>query len=134
MSQAITWQCRKDPYRLTRGLKRWLVLLLMLAFSTAGHAHMPVGDHAASTTSLSPEVASVGQGMAVEPDCGSDADETHGQTCCTGSVCSFCVPPISARATRMATAAEVVVRLPDEVHPGRAPSPGLRPPSLSANV
>jgi hypothetical protein len=133
MSQATTWQCRKDPYRLTRGLKHWLLLLLVLAFSTSGHAHIPVGDHAASTTSLSFEVASVGQGMAVEPDCGSDADETHGQTCCTGSVCSFCVPPISARATRMATITEVVESLPDKVHPGRASSPGLRPPRGSAN-
>ena len=133
MSQAITWQCRKDPYRLTRGLKHWLALLLVLAFSTPGLAHVSMGDHAASATSFSHEVASSGQDVAAEPDCGSHGDESHGRTCCTGSVCSFFVPPVSAGGTSMATVAEVVARLPDEVHPGRAPSPGLRPPSLSAN-
>ncbi|MDT8320644.1 MAG: hypothetical protein RQ826_08970 [Xanthomonadales bacterium] len=134
MSQAITWQCRKDPYRLTRVLKRSLVLLLVLAFSMSGLAHVPMGDHAASATSLSHEVASVGQDVTAEPDCGSHGDESHGRTCCTGSVCSFFVPPISAGGTSTATVAEVVARLSDEVHPGRAPSPGLRPPSLFANV
>lgn len=134
MSQAMTWQCRKDPYRLTRGLKGWLVLLLVLAFSTSGLAHVPMGDHAASAPSLSLEVTSVGQDLTAEPDCGSHGDEAYGRTCCTGSVCSVCLLPISAGGTSMATVAEVVARLPDEVHPGRAPSPGLRPPSLSANV
>jgi len=133
MSQAITWQRRKDPYRLTRGVKHWLALLLVLAFSTSGLAHVPMGDHAASATSLSLEVASIGQDVTAEPDCGSDTDEAHDLTCCT-SVCSFCVPLISAGATTMATVAEAVTPLPDEVHSGRAPSPGLHPPSLSANV
>ena len=133
MSQAITWQRRKDPYRLTRGVKHWLALLLVLAFSTSGLAHVSMGDHAASATSFSHEVASSGQDVAAEPDCGSRGDESHGRTCCTGSVCSFFVPPVSAGGTSMATVAEVVARLPDEVHPGRAPSPGLRPPSLCAN-
>ncbi|WP_156332729.1 MULTISPECIES: hypothetical protein [unclassified Chelatococcus] len=133
MSQAITWQRRKDPYRLTRGLKHWLALLLVLAFSTSGLAHVSMGDHAASATSLSLDVASIDQAVTAEPDCGGDAHEAHGPTCCTGSVCSYFVPPVSAGGTSMATVAEVVARLPDEVHPGRAPSPGLRPPSLSAN-
>ena len=133
MSQAMTWQHRMDPYRLMRGLKHCLVLLLVLVFSTSGLAHVSMGDHAASATSFSHEVASIGQDVAAEPDCSNHGDDSHGRTCCTGSVCSFFVPPVSAGGTSMATVAEVVARLPDEVHPGRAPSPGLRPPSLSAN-
>ena len=126
--------CRKDPYRLTRVLKRWLVLLLVLAFSTSGLAHVPMGDHAASATPPSLEVASIGQAVIAEQDCGGNAHEAHGPTCCTGSVCSYFIPPVSAGGTSMATVAETVAPLPVEVHPGRAPSPGLRPPSLSANV
>lgn len=133
MSQAMTWQCSKDPYRLTRALKRWLVLLV-LAFSTSGLAHVPMGDHATSATSPSLEVASVDQDVTAEPDRGGDAHEANGPTCCTGNVCSYFVPPVSAGGTRMATVAETVAPLPVEVHSGRAPSPGLRPPSLVANV
>ena len=125
MSQAITWQCRKDPYRLTRGLKHWLALLLVLAFSTPGLAHVSMGDHAASATSLSLDVASIDQAVTAEPDCG-HGDESHGRTCCTGSVCSYFVPPVSAGGTSMAMVVEVVARLTDEVHPGRAPLPACR--------
>jgi hypothetical protein len=85
MSQAITWQCRKDPYRLTRVLRRWLVLLLVLAFSTSGLAHVPMGDHATSATPPSLEVASIGQAVTAEQDCGGDAHEAQGPTCCNGS-------------------------------------------------
>ena len=134
MSQASTWQRRKDPRLATWGVRRWLVLLLVLAFSTSGLVHVPMDDHAASAASLSLEIASLGQDVTAEPDCAGDADEAHGATCCTASVCSFCVPLISSATITMATVAEVVASLPDEVHLGRAPSPGFRPPSLSANV
>lgn len=134
MSQASIWQRRKDPRLSTWSLRRWLVLLLVLAFSTSGLVHVPMGDHSASAASLSHEIASVGEDVTAEPDCAGDADEAHGATCCTASVCSFCVPLISSAATTMAKVAEVVASLPDEIHPGHAPSPGFRPPSLSANV
>lgn len=134
MSQANTWQCRKGPCRATRGLKRWLVLLLVLAFSTTSHAYVPMGDHAAPATSLSIEIASIGQDVTAEPDCGSRGDEAQGSTCCTGSVCSYFLTPVSAGGSSTETVTEVVARFSDDVHPGRAPSPGLHPPSLSANV
>ena len=134
MSQAITLQCRKGPCCATRSLKRWLLLLLVLAFSTTGHAYVPMGDHAASATSLSLEIESIGQDVTAKPDCGSHGDEAEGPTCCTGSVCSYFLPPVSAGGSRIATVTEVVARFSYDVHPGRAPSPGLHTPSLSANV
>lgn len=127
-----TWQRRKDPRRATWGLRRWLVLLLVLAISTSGLVHVQMGDHAASAASLSHEIAS--QGATAEPHCAGDADEAHGAPCCNASGCSFCVPLTSSAAITRATVAEVVAALPDEVFLGRSPSPGFRPPALSVNV
>ena len=76
----------------------------------------------------------MGEDVTEEPDCAGVADEAHGATCCAASVCSFSVLLISSAATTMAKVAEVVASLPDEILHGRALSPGLRPPSLSANV
>lgn len=117
----------------TSGLWRCLVLLLVLALSTPGVVHAAMGDHAASAASLS-HIASVDQGATGEPHCAGDSDETHGAACCTASVCSFCVPLTSSTLLIKAVAAEVVAALLDDVHIGRAPSPGFRPPSLSTNV
>lgn len=134
MQQVETLQRKKVPSLRTSGLKRWLVLLLVVAFSTSGLAHVPMSDHAASAASLSHEVASVIHGATGEPHCAGDDDEARGTTCCIASVCSFCVLPISSAAITRTTVAEVLAALPDEVHLGHTPSPGFRPPSLSANV
>lgn len=93
-----------------------------------------MGDHAVSAASLTHEIASVDREATGEPHCAGDSDETHGAACCTASVCLFCVPLTSSTMQITAVAAEVVAALLDDVHLGRAPSPGLRPPSLSANV
>ena len=134
MLQASTWQRRKDPHLLTWNLRRWLVLLLILAFSTSGLAHVVMGDHSASAASLSHEIAAVGHASSGEQPCAGDADEAHGATCCIASLCSFCVPLPSSAAMTRTTVAEVVAALPDEVHHGLATSPGFRPPSLSTSV
>lgn len=134
MLQASTWHRRKDPRLATWGLRRCLVLLLVLAISTSGSVHVPMGDHVASAASLSHEIASVSQGATGEPHCPGDADEGHGATCCITSVCSFCVPLTSSASITRTTVAEVVAALPDGVHLGHAPSPDFRPPNLSANV
>jgi hypothetical protein len=135
MVQASTWQCKKDLRLETWSLRRWLVLLLILAFSTSGLAHAPVGDDVASAASLSHEIASVGLASTGEQPCAGDADEPHRATCCMASLCSFCVPlPSSSAAMTRTMVAEVVPALPDEIHHGLATSPGFRPPSLSTNV
>ena len=134
MLQASTWPYRKDSRLLTWNLRRWLVLLLIFAISTSGLVHVPMGNHSASAASLSHEIASVGQDGTTEPNCAGDPDEAHSATCCTASVCSFCVPLTSSTILMRAAAAEVVAALLDDVHLGRAPSPGFRPPSLSTNV
>lgn len=132
MFHVSTWQRRKDPRLATRGLRRWLVLLLVLAISTSGLVHVQMGDHAASAASLSHQIAS--QGATAEPHCAGDADEAHGAPCCDASGCPLCVPLTSSAAIAKATIAEVVAALPDEVFLGRSPSPGFRPPALSVNV
>lgn len=134
MLQARTWQRRKNPRLATWYLRRWLVLLLVLAFSTSGLAHGPTGDHSASAASPSHETASVGEDVTAEPDCAGDVDEAHGATCCTASVCSFGVPLISSAAITRAAVTELLPARTDEFLLGRAPSPGFRPPSLSANA
>lgn len=70
----------------------------------------------------------------VKKPCSNNAGEAHGTVCCNASVCSFCAPLILSAALVRATVTDVVAVLPDEVHPGLAPSPGFRPPSFSANV
>lgn len=134
MSQANTWQRRKDPRLATWSLKRWLVLLLVLAISTSGLVHVQIGDHAASAASLSHEIASVGHETTGQPHCAGDEDEANGANCCISSVCSFYIPLTSSTATTRLMVSEVVAALPDEFHLGCAPSPGFRPPNLSANV
>lgn len=134
MSQASTWQRRRDSRLATWGVRRWLVLLLVLAFSTSSLVHVPMGAHAASAALASLEIASLGHEATGEQRCAGDADEAHGATCCIANVCSYYVPLILSVAITRVTVAEVVAALPDEVHLGRAPSPGFRPPSLFANV
>ena len=68
------------------------------------------------------------------PHCAGDSDETQGTSCCTASVCSFCVTLTSSTILNKAVTAEVVDAMLEDVHLGRAPLPGLRPPSLSVNV
>ena len=131
MSQASAWQRRRDPRLSTWSLRRWLVLLLVLAFSLSGLVHLPMGDHTASAASLSHDIASEDENATAEPDCGGDADDA---TCCIASVCSFCVPVTSSAAIIRTTVVDIVATLPDEVLFGRAPSPRFRPPSLSANA
>jgi hypothetical protein len=106
----------------------------MLVFLTTIFSHVSADDHAASASSLSFEIASVEQVSTVAQPCADDVDEAHGTICCNASVCFFCVPLISSTAIARATVTDVVAVLPDEVHPGLAPSPGFRPPSPSANV
>ncbi len=134
VQQVETWRRRKAPSLRTSGLKRWLVLLLVLAISTSGLVHVQIGDHAASAASLSHEIAAVGHETTGEPHCAGDADEANGANCCISSVCSFCIPLTTFTATTRTMISEVVAALPDEAHLGCAPSPGFRPPSLSANV
>lgn len=134
MLQASTRQRKKDPRLLTWNLRRWFVLLLILAFSTSGLAHVVMGDHSASSASLSHEIGAVGQASSGEQPCAGDADEAHGTTCCIASFCSFCVPLPSSAAMTQTPVAEVVAALPDEVHHGLTTPPGFRPPSLSASV
>lgn len=131
MSQASTWQRRKGPRLSTWSLRRWLVLLLVLAFSASGLVHIPMGDHSASAASLAHEIASAGEDVTAEPNCAGDADDA---TCCIASVCSFCVPMTASATIARAMVAGIVAALPDEVLFGRAPSPRFRPPSLSANA
>ncbi len=133
MSQTHTWLCRKGPF-VTWSLRRCLVLLLVLAVSTAGLFHLPMGEHMASATSFSHDVASVDQLAADESHCDSDAAADHDGTCCTASTCSFCVPLMSSALITRAAIAHLIARLPDEAHVGRASPPDLRPPKLSANI
>lgn len=133
MLKASTRQRKKDPRLLTWNLRRWFVLLLILAFSTSGLAHVVMGDHSASSASLSHEIGVVGHAPSGEQPCAGDADEADGATCCIASFCSFCIPLPSSAAMTHTTFAEVVAALPDEVHHGLTTPPGFRPPSLSAS-
>jgi hypothetical protein len=133
MVHASTLHCKKYPRLETWSLRRWLVLLLILAFSTSGLVHAPRGGDVASAESLSHEFASVGLVSGEQP-CAGDADEAHSATCCMASICSFCFPLPSSAAMSRTTVAEVVPALPDELHHGLATSPGFRPPSLFTNV
>lgn len=127
MVQASTWQRGKAPRLVRRGLKCWIVLLLVIVFSASGFAHVPGGENAAA---LSHGIASAGEVATGEACCTDDADAA----CCSASVCSVCVPLTSSAGISRSTVAEVVAALPDELRLGRAPSPGFRPPRLSANV
>jgi len=134
MSQASTWQRRKGQRLTAWSLRRWLILLLMVAFSTSGLDHFATDDHSASAAWLSSETASVEHASTGEQSCAGEPDEDHGATCCTANLCSFCAPlPSSAAMTRTAVT-ERFSTLPDELHHGLATSPGLRPPSLLTDI
>ena len=134
MPQAPTWQRKKGPRLSTWSLRRWLVLLLVLAFSASGLVHPPIGDQSASATSLSHEIASMDEDGGAEPNCAGDADQFHGASCCAASVCSFGLPVTSSASIARAMVAGLGATPSDEVLRGRAPLPSFRPPSLFANV
>lgn len=108
------------------------MLLLVLAFLLSGLVHAEIGNHSAA--SLSHEVVSAGDEAIGDEPCSGNVDEANGTACCIASFCAFCVPLISSSTTARAPVTELVTALSDEGQVGRAPSPGLRPPSLSTNV
>lgn len=134
MPQAPTWQRSKGPRLSTWSLRRWLILLLVLAFSASGLVHSPMGGESASAASLSHEITSMDEYGAAEPNCVGDADQFHGASCCAASVCSFGLPVTSSASIARAMVAGLGATPSDEVLLGRAPSPRFRPPSLSANA
>jgi len=116
------------------GLTAWPYVSAYARFLTSSLSQVSADDHAASAASLSVEIGFVEHASTIAKLCADDANEAHGTFCCNASVCSFCVPLIGSAAIARATAGEGVALLPDEVHPGLAPSPGFRPPSPSTNI
>ena len=134
VQQVEPWQRRQAPSLWTSGLRRWLVLLLVLAFSTSGLVHVPMGDHVGSEASLSHELASVSQDASGEPCCPEHTSEPHGTTCCMSSSCSPGVLLGSSAAVPALWDAESAEAQSDEVYHSHAPSPRFRPPKLSVNT
>jgi hypothetical protein len=110
------------------------VLLLVLALSTSGLVHAPMGDHAASAASHTHEIASVSQDAGDEPCCPEHNGQPHGATCSMASGCSFCVPLLKALAIMAPLDTEKLEPRSEVVHLSRAPTTQFRPPKLSLNA
>ena len=124
----------KGPSLRTACLRRCLVLLLALTFSTSGLVHIPMGDHVAFAASVSHEIASASQGASGEPCCPEHTGQPHSTTCGMVNGCSFCAPLLSSPALMAPLYSEFTKMPSDEVHLGRVPSSQFRPPKLSANI
>jgi hypothetical protein len=134
MRQACAWQRRKDPRLGTSDLKRWFVILLVLAFATTGLGHDLVGEHATSAASHLHDIASASQDASGDPLCPEHTGQPHGAACCMASGCSLCVSLASPSVLVVSPDTEPAKAQLDVVHLSRTPSPDLRPPKLSVNV
>lgn len=134
MQEVDTRQRGKAPSLRTSGLWRFLVLLLVLAFSTSGLVHAQMGDHAASAASHTHEIASVSQDAGGEPCCPEHNGQPHGTTCSMANGCSFCVPLLKALALMAPLDTEKFEPRSEDVHLSRTPTTQFRPPKLFANV
>jgi hypothetical protein len=122
------------PSLRTSGLWRCLLLLLVLAISTPGLAHVQMGEHAASAASFSHEIPSVSPDADREPCCPEHDGQLHSTACSMAGGCSFCVPLLPAVTLITPLDTESLAIQSEDVHLSRAPTTQFRPPKLSLNA
>jgi hypothetical protein len=118
------------------GVRRWLVLLIVLAFTASGLTHIAGGSHFPdeAATALSNEFSFTGNSADGEPCCPEHTGQPHASTCSIASGCSLCAPVVGLAATTPQSEARTKLVRPVDAHIGRAPSPQFRPPKLSLNA
>jgi hypothetical protein len=114
-------------------LRRWLVLLLVLAVAVSGLLHLAGGGHAGLAAAHSHDLASVSQDGSGEPCCHEHDGQSHATVCSMANGCALCVPVVSAALLARSDADPAEIRL-KAVHSGRVLSPQFRPPKLFANA
>lgn len=127
-------QRRYSPRHATSGLRRWLVLLLVLVFAASGLVHVVGNDHVAHAATHSHELAATSDDAGGGPCCPDHDRQSQGtKDCSVTSACSLCAPVGSSAVLALRNAEPVEIR-PEAVHLGRAPPPQLRPPKLIPNA
>ena len=127
-------QRRDQPRYATRGLRRALVLVLVLVFSASGFTYVSGNHHTSHPATHSHELAAISGDVGGGPCC-TDHDRQSQRTkdCSVTSACSLCAPVGSSAVLTLRNAELVEIR-PEAVHLGRVPPPQLRPPELIANA
>lgn len=116
------------------GLRRGIAFILAFVLLLSGLPHFAVGGHDVSSPGHVHELVWLDDDPATEPCCPRHNGQPHASNCGMASDCSLCglvigaaaaIPPLEARSKKVQ---------PDDVRIGRAPSPQLRPPTLSLNA
>ena len=112
---------------------RWLVLLLILAFSLPMPGHAGPTDHGVS------DATHCHDANALRPDVPGDACDpahdgaAHGNTCCMGPACASCVPA-AAGDIPIASGGEASGASPSAPHSGSVLYLPFRPPRSLLNA
>jgi hypothetical protein len=114
--------------------RRWLVVLLVLAFAASGLMHFSGNGHAATVATHAHELSSASQNPAGgDPCCLEDEGQSHGTLCSAVNGCSLYVPVVSAGVFLPAGAVRAEME-PTDDHSGRIQPPQFRPPKLPARA
>lgn len=115
-------------------MRRWVTLLLVLAFAASAIFHVSGGAHAEFEASHLHESASMTQGAEGAP-CppGETGAAPQDRGCAMVSSCALCVP-VTVSAVVPPLMVEPARSGPQAAYLGRIPSPQLRPPRLLRNV
>lgn len=135
MQQVGARQRRYGRRHATAGLRRWLVLVLVLVFAVSGLAHVGGNDHVAHAATHTHGLAFTSHDAGGEPCCPEyDGQQPSGtKDCSATSGCPLCAPIGSQAAPALPDAEPLEIR-PEPAQLGCAPPPQLRPPKLIQNA
>jgi hypothetical protein len=114
------------------GSRRWLALLLMLAFAASAVLQVAGGSHAAFAASHA-HPHSVAHDSGDQPCCPDQKGDTHDGLCAGVGGCSLCAP-LTQQATFALPDGEPEHAEPTTAEAGGAPFRHFHPPKLSAHV
>lgn len=136
MQKVGTLQRRKGLGLVALGVRRWLVLLIVVAFTASGLTNIAGGGHSAAeaATAYSHELSFAGTSGDGEPCCPEHTGQPHASTCSGVSCCSLWAPIVESAVAILRSETLTKEVEPDDAHISRAPLPQFRPPKLSLNA
>ncbi len=126
-------QCQSIRRPDDRGLRRWLVAVLVLLLASSGFAHGLLADHDGRAAGIPHELVSASLDVDGSPCCAEHEGDRQTRICSAASACSMCAP-VAAPAVRPPAHGDTALALPEATPPGRSPTPHHRPPKLLLNV
>jgi hypothetical protein len=110
-----------------RGLRRWLVAVLVLLLASSGFAHGLLGDHDGHAAGIPHELVSASLDVDGSPCCAEHEGDRQTRICSAASACGMCAP-VAAPAALSLSHGDTALALPEATPPGCSLTPHHRPP------